>query len=198
MFQRLLALFFFIFSLPLIVVLYVLVKHDSKGPFFFKQKRAGKNMKPFVMYKIRTMVENAHHLRSKIQHLNEADGPVFKIRNDPRFTKIGKVLSYLGVDELPQLINIIKGEMALVGPRPLPIEEAIKVPLTYQKRFSVLPGMTSTWLINGAHQLSFKKWMRLDCKYIECRTWKIDFKIFCLTLWMIIKGIWKKIIDDRI
>jgi len=195
MFNRLFALLFLILSLPILAILYVLVKLDSKGPFIFKQKRAGKDMKPFVMYKIRTMVKNAQDLRSKIQHLNETDDPVFKIRNDPRYTKVGKAISHLGIDELPQFINVLKGEMALVGPRPLPMDEAKKVPKKYQARFSVIPGMTSLWLIKGAHRLTFKEWMELDAEYVERRTWSMDVSIFITTVLGIIKAVVNKTIS---
>lgn len=111
------------------------------------------------------MVGNAEELQSKYAHINEADGPVFKIHSDPRYTKVGKFLSHIGLDELPQLINIIKGEMVFVGPRPLPVEEAKKLPKKYSARFSVLPGITSFWVIKGSHKMSFDKWMQLDIQY---------------------------------
>ncbi len=154
---------------------------------FFKQKRLGKDKKSFTMYKFRTMVDNAEDLKSKIYHLNEADGPVFKIRNDPRYTKVGKFLSHTGLDELPQLINVIKGEMALVGPRPLPVDEAKKIPKKYERRFSVLPGMTSPWIIKGAHRLTFKKWMELDLEYVKNKSIKYDLVVLEKTALTIFK-----------
>jgi lipopolysaccharide/colanic/teichoic acid biosynthesis glycosyltransferase len=113
------------------------------------------------------MVVEAEKRQRELMHLNQADGPVFKIWNDPRFTKFGKILAYTGFDELPQLINVIKGEMSLVGPRPLPVNEAKKVSKKYEKRFSVLPGITSNWIVAGSHKLSFDEWMELDLKYIK-------------------------------
>lgn len=154
---------------------------------FFKQKRLGKDKKPFYIYKFRTMVEDAENLKSKIKNLNEADGPVFKIFNDPRYTKIGRFLAHTGFDEIPQLINIVKGEMALVGPRPLPVDEANKVPRKYARRFSVLPGITSLWVVNGADHSSFKKWMEDDLEYIKNKSFLYDLKIIILTIWMLLK-----------
>lgn len=180
--QRVVALLFLTISLPLVAVLYIVVKTTSQGSFLFVQKRMGKGMRPFWIYKIRTMVEGADSLKSQVQSLNEADGPVFKIRHDPRYTPVGKILSHLAIDELPQLINVINGEMALVGPRPLPVAEAKKVPKKYHARFTVLPGMTSSWIVNGAHALSFKRWMELDCEYAHNRNILTDLKILLSTV----------------
>ena len=188
MIQRILALVLFIFCLPLLAVLYIIVKLDSRGPFVFKQLRAGKNKKPFTMFKIRTMVGNAEQLRSKIQHLNEVERPAFKIRNDPRYTRAGKWISHLALDEIMQFVNVIKGEMALVGPRPLPVREANKVPDKYSSRFTVLPGITSSWIIKGAHKLGFQKWMELDCTYVKEKSDFLDTKIFVKTVLNLIKG----------
>jgi len=193
MFERLLALILFILFLPLLVILYFVVKLTSKGPFIFKQRRSGKDKKPFWIYKIRTMVEDAENLKSKIQNLNEADGPVFKIRNDPRYTKFGHFLAHTAIDEVPQLWNIIRGAMAFVGPRPLPIEEAKKVPKKYEKRFSVLPGMTSLWIVRGADHQSFKRWMEMDLEYVKNKSFFYDAKILLLTLRLIIRLLVNKI-----
>src|SRR3990167_10969761 len=156
--QRILAFVLLVISLPLLTILWILVKLTSKGPFIFKQKRWGKDKRPFYIYKIRTMVENAEYLQSKIQNLNEADGPAFKIAKDPRYTKFGRFLARAGLDELLQLVNIVKGEMAFVGPRPLPIAEAKKVPKKYDRRFSVLPGITSLWVVEGTDHHDFDRW----------------------------------------
>lgn len=190
---RILAVVFFILSLPLLLILFILVKLTSKGPFIFKQKRMGKDKKIFTIYKIRTMVEKADNLKSKFQNLNEADGPVFKIHDDPRYTKIGKFISHTGLDELPQLINVIKGEMSFVGPRPLPIEEALKVPKKYERRFSVLPGITSSWVVAGSHQLSFKQWMKLDLEYVNKRNIWYDLEIAVKTIFLILRSLYAKI-----
>lgn len=186
--QRFIAFVLFILTLPLYVILFLLIKFTSKGPFIFKQKRAGKNRRVFIMFKFRTMVNSAELLKHKYAKLNESDGPVFKIRNDPRFTKVGRYLAWSALDELPQLINVVKGEMAFVGPRPLPIQEADKVPLKYSKRFTVLPGLTSSWVIEGSHKLSFKQWMELDIKYIQSRSLSLDVAIIIKTVFFLIKS----------
>jgi len=191
--KRILALLLLVLVMPFILLFFLLIKLTSPGPFIFKQKRTGKNKKPFILYKIRTMVENAENLRSKIYYLNEADGPVFKIHNDPRYTKIGKFLSHTGLDEILQLINVIKGEMDFVGPRPLPTYEANKLPKKYERRFSVLPGMTSSWLINGAHMIPFNRWMELDINYVKNKTLLGDFKIFIKTVIIVISLILNKL-----
>lgn len=189
LFYRITAVIIFIILLPLFFVLYLLVKLTSKGPFIFKQKRMGKAKKKFTLYKIRTMVANAESLKPKVYGLNEADGPVFKIRNDPRHTKIGRILARTALDELPQLVNIIKGEMSFVGPRPLPVDEAKKIPKKYHKRFSVLPGMTSPWIVGGAHKLKFDQWMKLDLEYVKNQSTWLDLKILTETLIVITRTI---------
>jgi lipopolysaccharide/colanic/teichoic acid biosynthesis glycosyltransferase len=127
------------------------------------------------------MVWNAEALKKQYLKKNEADGPVFKIKNDPRYTRIGKILSRLAVDELPQLMNVIEGNMTFVGPRPLPLYEAEQIPKKYNMRFSILPGMTSSWIVQGAHTLSFKKWMELDCSYVKERSVMKDISIILKT-----------------
>ena len=179
--QRVLALFLFILLLPFFGILGIILKVQNGGPLIFKQKRMGKDEKPFVMYKIRTMVVGAEKLKKRYLDLNEADGPVFKIKKDPRFTKVGKILARTAIDEFPQLINVIKGEMAIVGPRPLPWEEAKRVPKRYKKRFSVLPGITSFWIVKGSHKLTFKKWMELDLDYVNNRAVLQDLSIIIVT-----------------
>ena len=179
--QRVLALFLFILLLPFFGILGIILKVQNGGPLIFKQKRMGKDEKPFVMYKIRTMVVGAEKLKKRYLDLNEADGPVFKINKDPRFTKIGKILARTAIDEFPQLINVIKGEMAIVGPRPLPWKEAKRVPKRYKKRFSVLPGITSSWIVKGSHKLTFKKWMELDLDYVNNRAVLQDLSIIIVT-----------------
>ena len=182
-FQRGIALVGLVGLLPVIGIIAYLIKREDGGPILFKQERWGKNRKSFVMWKFRTMKVGAEKEKKELLELNEAEGPVFKIRNDPRFTKIGRWLSHRGLDELPQLWNVVRGEMALVGPRPLPIEEAKKVPKKYWRRYEVLPGMTSWWIVRGSHyQLSFKEWMESDVKYVETKSWWEDVKIIIETL----------------
>ena len=186
-FQRLFAFFLLILFSPLFLILYFFIKLTSQGPFLFKQLRAGKNKKPFWIYKIRTMVENAEDLKEKIKHLNQADGPVFKVYDDPRFTKIGRFLAKIGIDELPQLINIVKGQMSFVGPRPFPLDEAKKIPKKYEKRFLVLPGIFSSWVASGAFHDNFKKWMELDLKDVENKSFWYDLKIIIRSLDFVVK-----------
>lgn len=187
--EKILALIFLVFLFPLLLILFFLVKFTSRGPFLFKQKRFGKDKKVFTIYKIRTMIKDAEKLKSKIKNLNESDGPAFKIKNDPRYTKIGKLLSHTAFDEVPQLLNIIKGEMSFVGPRPLPINEANKIPQKYAGRFSVLPGMTSLWVVKGTDHSSFAKWMRLDLEYVKKKNWYFDTRILLKTGIMVLKMI---------
>ncbi len=179
---RIIACVLLLFLTPCFLLLYILVKTDSPGPFFFVQKRLGKDKKPFLLYKIRTMHVDAERVRKKYLRLNEVDGPVFKIRDDPRYTRVGKRLSHLGIDEIPQLINVVRGEMSLVGPRPLPVYEARRIPSQYKVRFSVLPGMTSEWVIRGSHKLSFSTWMKLDLAYVKQNSLSGDLRIFFKTV----------------
>lgn len=182
MVNKIIASLVLLTALPLFALLTLLIKITSKGPIYFTQLRSGRNTKPFRIYKFRTMRQGSENEQKIYKHLNEADGPVFKIKNDPRFTKIGKWLARTGLDELPQLINIIKGEMAFVGPRPLPVNEANKIPKKYEKRFSVLPGITSTWVTKGTHKLSFTEWMELDMQYIRDKSLLRDLSIIYFTL----------------
>lgn len=186
---RLIACTGFILLLPVLSIMYIIVRMDSKGPYIFKQRRAGLDKKPFTLYKIRTMVHNAERLRTKVRRLNEADGPVFKIRHDPRYTRVGKLLSHSGLDELPQLVNVIKGDMSLVGPRPLPTNEARLIPKRFQARFSVLPGMTSEWVVQGAHRLPFTTWMRMDLDYVRNHSLKADISLMIRTVFSLLKNI---------
>jgi len=190
--ERLFAGILLILFLPLLGLLYIVVRLDSPGPFLFLQLRAGKDKKPFWIFKIRTMVQGAEELKGRYNKLNEADGPVFKIRADPRYTRVGKYLSRIALDELPQLINIIGGSMSFVGPRPLPLAEADQVPKTYSLRFTVLPGMTSEWITQGAHNVPFKKWMELDCMYARSKSIKKDMVVMGRTGLMIIVIFFKK------
>ena len=143
------------------------------------------------------MIYNAENQKNKIIKQNEADGPVFKIRNDPRYTKIGKWLSRTGLDELPQFVNIIKGEMSFVGPRPLPINEAKKIPKKYNARFKVRPGITSLWVIEGAKHDSFKRWMKQDLEYVKNKKLLYDINICIQTLVMLFKLLWQNILLKR-
>jgi exopolysaccharide biosynthesis polyprenyl glycosylphosphotransferase len=160
----------------------VLIKLQSKGPIFFLQERVGLNGRRFKMIKFRSMVQNAEELRSELEQLNEADGPVFKIREDPRITPIGKFLRKTSIDELPQLINVLVGQMSLVGPRPPIPSEVEEYRWDQRRRLSVKPGITGLWQVSGRSDLSFKEWVELDLLYID--TWSIleDFHILLKTI----------------
>lgn len=163
------------------VIIALAIKAGSPGPAIFRQKRTGKNGKNFTFYKFRTMVEGAEKLQAKYRHLNETNGPTFKIREDPRLTRVGRLLAHTGLDELPQLVNIIKGEMSFVGPRPLPTEEAAQLTAEQKRREAALPGLTSTWVIRGAHKLPFAEWMRLDAEDVKNSSLRHDLTLIIAT-----------------
>ena len=158
---------------------------DRRGAVFFKQTRIGKDGKSFQMYKFRSMVSNAEELKASLMDKNEATGPVFKIKEDPRVTRIGKFIRKTSIDELPQLINVLKGEMSLVGPRPsLPQEVAAYTPYERQ-RLKIVPGITCYWQVGGRSNLSFSEWVELDLKYISERNLLIDFKLIVKTFFVL-------------
>lgn len=170
-------------ALPLLVVA-LLVKLTSKGPVLFRQQRSGLNGRPFTMYKFRSMVTNAEQLKQELAALNEMSGPVFKITNDPRVTKIGRFLRKTSLDEFPQLLNVLKGEMSLVGPRPLPVDEVKRFDdIAHRRRLSVKPGLTCLWQISGRSNMQdFNEWVRLDLDYIDNWSIWLDLKILWLTV----------------
>lgn len=151
--------------LPILAVTALLIVFTSGFPVIFRQVRVGKNGELFTIYKFRTMVRSAEKKKHELSKQNESDGPVFKIHNDPRFTRIGKVLSHIGLDELPQLINVLRGEMAFVGPRPLPLAEAKKLKPWMRERENVLPGIISPAILTGKYHQDFEAWMRNDVAY---------------------------------
>jgi exopolysaccharide biosynthesis polyprenyl glycosylphosphotransferase len=176
---------------PLFVMVAILIKLTSPGPVFFTQKRLGLNKRRFSLYKFRTMVADAEAKLADIAHLNEASGPVFKIRDDPRITTIGKLLRKTSIDELPQLINVLHGDMSLVGPRPLPVRdyEGFDQDQDWQRRrFSVRPGITCLWQVNGRSSIPFEKWMELDMQYIDRWSLWLDLKILARTIPAVIRG----------
>jgi exopolysaccharide biosynthesis polyprenyl glycosylphosphotransferase len=178
-----------VFLLPLFLITALLIKLTSKGPVFFVQNRVGLNKRAFKMYKFRTMIPNAEERQAELENQNEANGPVFKIRNDPRITKVGKFLRITSIDELPQLFNILKGEMSLVGPRPLPFRDYKGfIEDWHRRRVSVKPGVTCLWQINGRSNTSFEEWMKLDMEYIDRWTLWFDLKILLKTIPKVIKG----------
>tara|TARA_B100000427_G_C15506198_1_gene594050 strand:- start:1005 stop:1619 length:615 start_codon:yes stop_codon:yes gene_type:complete len=179
-----------IFFLPAILIISLLIKIDSKGPVFFKQNRIGKNLKKFKIYKFRTMTHSLRNTNESVMHLNEATGPVFKIKNDPRLTKIGKFLRKYSLDELPQLINIFNRDMNLIGPRPLPDYEVEKMDKNFShERHSIRPGITGLWQISEREKISsFKNWIKLDLKYIHNWSFSLDFKIILKTIAIVLGG----------
>jgi exopolysaccharide biosynthesis polyprenyl glycosylphosphotransferase len=173
---------------PLLLLTVLAIKLDSKGPAIYSQPRAGKNGKVFKMYKFRSMCENADEKLEDLQKLNEKDGPVFKISNDPRNTRVGRIIRKRSIDELPQLVNIIKGDMSIVGPRPPLLNEVEQYTPHEMQRLTVKPGLTCYWQISGRSNLSFADWVRLDLKYIsECSLWT-DFKIILKTVPAVLSG----------
>jgi len=175
--------------LPLFVLTAVLIRLTSRGPAVFVQKRLGLNKRHFGIYKFRTMVVDAEKRMKEIEHLNEVTGPVFKIKNDPRITPLGRFLRKTSIDELPQLFNVLKGDMSLVGPRPLPIRDYEGFNEDWQRRrFSVRPGITCLWQIGGRSSISFEKWMELDLQYIDKWSLKLDMEILVKTIPAVLRG----------
>ncbi|WP_072990427.1 sugar transferase [Clostridium cavendishii] len=166
---------------PILLIIAIAIKIDSKGPIIFAQERIGKNESKFKMYKFRSMVVNAEELKSKISSKNEMDGPMFKIKNDPRITKVGAFIRKTSLDELPQLINVIKGEMSIVGPRPSLAKEVEKFEPWMLRRLEVKPGLTCYWQVQGRNSISFVDWMKLDVKYVEDRNLIIDMVLILKT-----------------
>lgn len=175
--------------LPLFGVIALFIKMTSIGPVFFTQERVGYHRRRFHIIKFRTMVPEAEKMQAALEVFNEADGPAFKIQNDPRITPIGRWLRRTSLDEIPQLINVLRGEMSLVGPRPLPLRDVAGMDERWQKRrFSMRPGLTCLWQINGRNQLHFYDWMRLDLQYIDQWSVLLDVKILLKTLPVFIKA----------
>lgn len=173
---------------PLFLVVTILIKATSPGLILFIQKRVGLNKRIFSLYKFRTMVPDAEEQMEEIEHLNEADGPVFKIRDDPRVTPIGNFLRKTSIDEFPQLLNVLKGDMSLVGPRPLPVRDYSGFNKDWhRRRFSIRPGITCLWQVNGRSNISFEKWMELDMEYIDRWSLGLDIKILAKTAFAVLR-----------
>jgi exopolysaccharide biosynthesis polyprenyl glycosylphosphotransferase len=175
--------------LPLMAVVAIAIRLDSAGPVFFVQNRVGLNKRHFRMLKFRTMADGSEQLQAQLEHLNEAHGPIFKIAKDPRITRVGRFLRRTSLDELPQLFNVIKGDMSLVGPRPMSLRDVNLFDRGIQrKRFSVKPGVTCLWQISGRSQLPFSRWLELDLSYIEQWSLGLDIKILFKTVPVVLKG----------
>lgn len=177
-----------LFCAPILAAVIAAIKLGSPGPVFFSQKRAGLNGRHFNLLKFRTMVSDADNMKASIEHLNEMTGPVFKTKNDPRITGIGRLLRKYSLDELPQLINVLKGDMSLVGPRPPIPAEVEKYDMWQRRRLSVRPGLTCVWQVSGRNNIGFEQWMKLDLEYIDNWSLKQDFKIILKTIPAVLRG----------
>jgi exopolysaccharide biosynthesis polyprenyl glycosylphosphotransferase len=177
------------FLIPVFIFVAFIIKIDSPGPIFFIQPRVGMRKHVFPMFKFRSMYIDAEEQLKEIEHLNEAEGPIFKIKNDPRVTWVGRLLRKTSIDELPQLINVLRGEMSLVGPRPMSLRDVDLFERgTQRKRFSVQPGLTCIWQISGRSNLPFEKWLELDLEYIENWSFWLDLEILFKTIPAVIKS----------
>ncbi len=173
---------------PIMLICAVVIRLTSGAPILFHQPRSGLNGRRFVMYKFRTMEEGAERKQAEIAHLNESDGPVFKVLDDPRVTRIGRFLRRWSLDELPQLFNVLKGDMAIVGPRPPIPAEVARYDRWQRRRLSMRPGLTCLWQIKGRHLIGFEEWMRLDLYYIDHWSLALDFRILCRTIPTVLGG----------
>jgi exopolysaccharide biosynthesis polyprenyl glycosylphosphotransferase len=173
---------------PLMVVVAALVKLTSRGPILFRQQRVGQHGKQFHMLKFRSMVADAEDLKAKLMAHNEQTGPVFKMARDPRITRVGRFIRRFSIDELPQLINILRGEMSIVGPRPPVPSEVTKYEAWQRRRLSVRPGLTCVWQVSGRNQISFEEWMYLDMQYIDHWSLAHDFQLILKTVPVVLTG----------
>jgi exopolysaccharide biosynthesis polyprenyl glycosylphosphotransferase len=175
---------------PLLGLIALLIRLTSPGPVLFRQQRSGLNGRPFTIYKFRTMVTDAEQRKHELEAMNEMSGPVFKMANDPRITRLGRLLRRFSLDEFPQLINVLRGDMSLVGPRPLPVDEVKRFnDLAHRRRLSVKPGLTCLWQISGRNDVrDFKDWVRLDLEYIDNWSLWLDLKILWRTVPAVLTG----------
>lgn len=183
------AVLILIFGVPMLIVA-LAIKLTSPGPVLFRQLRSGLNGKPFTMLKFRSMVTDAEQRRHELEVLNEMSGPVFKVTNDPRVTPLGRFLRRYSIDEWPQLFNVLRGEMSLVGPRPLPVDEVKRFDdLAHRRRLSVKPGLTCLWQVSGRNNVrDFREWVRLDLEYIDNWSLWLDLKILLRTIPAVLSG----------
>ena len=179
------SLFGLIVLSPVLLIVAILIKLESKGPVIFSQKRVGLNGEEFKMYKFRSMVQNAEELKEKLVKQNEMSGPMFKMKEDPRVTKVGKFIRKTSIDELPQLINVLKGDMSLVGPRPSLPKEVEKFESWMLDRLNVKPGLTCYWQVSGRNNIDFEDWMKLDLQYVEDRNFLLDLKLIFKTFFVL-------------
>jgi len=177
-----------VFAAPVIFLAAMLIKLTSPGSVLFKQQRVGLNGRSFTLYKFRTMIEDAHARREEVNHLNEMSGPVFKSKADPRITPVGRILRKFSLDEIPQLWNVLKGDMSLVGPRPPIPEEVRSYHRWHRRRLSMKPGLTCLWQVSGRNDIDFDRWMQMDLQYIDNWSPSLDLKILLRTIPAVISG----------
>ena len=185
MIDIILSLIGIIITIPIFLIIGLFIKLESHGPILFSQKRVGLRGQEFKMYKFRSMVINAEELKERLKDQNEMSGPMFKMKDDPRITKIGRFIRKTSIDELPQLINVLKGEMSLVGPRPSLPEEVKEFEPWMLKRLDVKPGLTCYWQVMGRNNIEFEEWMKLDIKYVNERNIWIDIKLIFKTFFVL-------------
>ncbi len=177
-----------ILASPILLTSAMAIKLTSRGPIFFRQMRTGQFGRPFAIYKLRTMVVDAEELKAKIRQLNERDGPAFKIKNDPRVTFVGSILRKSGFDELPQLWNVLIGNMSIVGPRPLPCDEDAQCEVWHRRRLDTKPGLTCDWQVSKSRAISFRDWMRMDLRYADQRSFLGDMRLMVKTVSAVVLG----------
>ena len=183
------SIFLLIVLIPVFIVLILLIKNTSEGSIFYKWSVLGKDAKPFTGYKFRTMIVNADHLKTDLLKSNEMSGPVFKMTDDPRITKVGKYLRMYSLDELPQLWSVLNGDMSLVGPRPPGPNEWEKYEEWQKRKLSVTPGITCLWQVNGRNEIhEFNDWVKMDLEYIDNWNLWLDIKILFKTIPTVLKG----------
>jgi exopolysaccharide biosynthesis polyprenyl glycosylphosphotransferase len=173
---------------PVFLISALLVKLSSPGPMVFKQRRAGLHGRPFTLYKFRTMVDGAEGMLRAVAHRSVTRGPAFKDRSDIRVTPFGRFMRRFSIDELPQLFNVIAGHMSLVGPRPLPVHEAALISGVHRRRFSMRPGITCLWQVNGRSDVEFSEWMRYDIQYVDSWSIWLDAKLLVRTIPVVMSG----------
>jgi lipopolysaccharide/colanic/teichoic acid biosynthesis glycosyltransferase len=176
------ALVALVVGAPILLVSAILIKLESPGPVLYRSTRIGRGGRPFTFLKLRSMVDGADRHRQHLNHLNECDGPVFKISRDPRVTRIGRFLRTTSIDEIPQFMNVLRGEMSMVGPRPPIPEEVAHYEPWQMRRLDVRPGITCLWQISGRSRIGFQEWMRLDLEYIKHQSFGLDAKILVRTI----------------
>ena len=185
LFRSLVAL---LITAPLMLLIAAAVKLESKGPVFYISERIGKRGRVFPCFKFRTMVNNAERMKKDLTALNERDGVLFKLKNDPRVTRLGRILRKYSLDELPQFLNVLRGEMSIVGPRPPIASEVEKYELEHMRRLEVLPGLTGLWQIQARHDPSFAKYIALDTAYVENWSFWLDLRILAQTANVVLRG----------